>query len=109
MFPVSYLLFHCQGSDPPQKHAGAESPSPAAEKNSNDYETTFRDLTKCFSCYGVNTQTQVLFHKHTKTHTNCLRDEGRIAVQFFVFLWLTFHRSLQQNEQMNRIELNDCF
>ena len=44
--PVCFLFSHCQGSDPPQKHAGAGSPSPAVVNNSSYYQTTLEEATE---------------------------------------------------------------
>lgn len=82
------LFFHYQGSDLPQKHAGAGSPSPAVEISSS-HQTTPDSDTEQHAEFTVGT---IYKHtdKHTCAHKYCLRDERRFAL--YLSSWLTFHR-----------------
>lgn len=76
------LFSHCRGSDPPQKHAGAASPSPAVEKNNSSFFQTTSDAdTEQASSTAADalTQTQVVLHKHALVHTHKM-PEGRKEV-----------------------------
>lgn len=57
----------CQGSDPPQKHAGVGSPSPAVENNSSHYQTTSDADPEQLALSTVNPTS-----RHTDPDTSCV-------------------------------------